>query len=446
MPLLSVVKLRREPSHFRRLPPHRRLFMKTTERLWRFLPNCTSLRLGLFIFLIAFLVRVAFIVLFHPYRDLARYELERTAISLATTGVYGNPYAIPTGPTAHVSPGYTVLLAGLFRVFGTGISAQIIKELLASSLSSLACAVLPAVARVFRIDVRAGVLAGIVSALYPATPLVQIEGSWEAPYTALALIVLSVLTVRLWRSRDLTRGNALLHGIAWGISLLFVSALLPMFIVFVLAGTYFCRAPDARRYMSFAAVEVLVATLFLAPWAIRNQYALGSPIVTRSNFGLELRISNNDLASPDQRVNLIDGLYDKYHPLQNAAEAVKVREMGEVAYNKQAGDEAKQWIRTHPWRFLVLCLGRMRCFWLYQDPTSRMKTIFLNTTVLLGFAGLVSAFKSDAVTGIVLALVLLIYPLPSYLIHVGLRQEYPIQWLMTLLSAALIVRLIAQRT
>jgi hypothetical protein len=419
--------------------------MKTLERLWRFLPNLSSLRLGLFVFFIAFLVRVSFIVIFHPYRDLTRYELERTAISLATTGVYGNPYAIPTGPSAHVSPGYTLLLAGLFRVFGTGIPAQIVKELLAATVSSLVCALLPAAARAFNIDVRAGVLAGAVSALYPATPLVQIEGSWEAPYTALALMLLSVLTVTLWKERNLTRPNALLHGIAWGISLLFVSALLPMFVVFVIAGAYFCSIAGTRRYLSFAAVEVLVATLFLAPWAIRNYFALGSPIFTRSNFGLELRISNNDFASPDQRVNLINGLYDKYHPLQNAAEAAKVREMGEVAYNKEAGDEAKRWIEAHPAHFLALCVSRMRCFWLYQDPTSRMKTIFLNTTVLLGFAGLITTFRLHAITGFVLVLVLLIYPLPNYLIHVGLRQEYPIQWLMTLLSATLIVRLVAHR-
>lgn len=73
----------------------------------------------LLVFAVAFVVRIVMIIVFHPYRDLTRYELERTAISLATTGVYGNPYAIPTGPTAHVSPGYTLILAGLFKLFGT---------------------------------------------------------------------------------------------------------------------------------------------------------------------------------------------------------------------------------------------------------------------------------------------------------------------------------------
>lgn len=419
--------------------------MKTIGRLWDSVCNLDSFQLGLIIFLLAFLVRLAFILVFHPYRDLQRYELERTAISLAKTGVYGNPYAVPTGPTAHVSPGYTVILAGLFRLFGTGIPAEVVKELLASIVSSLVCGLLPAVARSLTIDIRAGILAGLVSALYPATPLVQIDGDWEAPYTALALMLLSLLTVRLWKRRDPTNRNALIHGFAWGISILFVSALLPMFVVFVIASIYFCRLAGVRRCLSFAGLEVLVVAVLLAPWAIRNYYALGSPILTRSNFGLELRVSNNDFASPDQRVNSLNGVYDKYHPLQNVGEARKVRAMGEVAYNKQAEDEAKQWIRSHPWRFLELCLGRVSCFWLYNDPTSPMKTLFLHMTVLLGLVGLVSVFRAEPLSGIVVLLVLLIYPLPNYLVHVGLRQEYPIEWLMTLLSAALIVRLAARR-
>ncbi len=414
--------------------------METIGRLWRSWSAASSFKLGLRIFLIALVVRLAFMVVFHPYRDLTRFELERTALSLAQTGVYGNPYAAPTGPTAHVSPGYTLILAGLFRVFGTGIPAEIVKELLASSVSSLVCALLPAAARVLGIDVRAGILAGLASALYPATPLVQIDGDWEAPYTALALIFVAMLTVRLWTEQRLSGRTALLHGLVWGVALLFVSALLTMFVVFVIAGVYFCREAGLRKYLAFAGLEVLVVALCLAPWAIRNDRALGSPILTRSNLGLELRVSNNDLASPDQHINSIDGVYDKYHPLQNVGEAIKVRQLGEVAYNQQAGEQAKEWIRTHPIRFLELCLGRVRCFWLYQDPTSPMKTLFLNATVLLGLAGLVGIFRAAPVTGVVAMLILLIYPLPNYLIQVGLRQEYPIEWLMTLLTGALIVQ------
>jgi hypothetical protein len=129
-----------------------------------------------------------------------------------------------------------------------------------------------------------------------------------------------------------------------------------------------------------------------------------------------------------------------YHPLQNPAEAMKVRQMGEVAYNQQALREAIAWIRTHPAHFLKLCLERIALFWFFIDPTSQMKTLFLGGTTLLGFAGLRSFFRSGhQVLVIVLALILVVYPLPHYLIHLSLRYRYPLDWIMTLFSAVMIV-------
>ncbi|MBV8834361.1 MAG: hypothetical protein JO108_34620 [Acidobacteriaceae bacterium] len=394
---------------------------------------------GVAIFLVALTVRILFIVFAHPYHDLNRYELERTAISLATQGLYGNPYAIPTGPTAHVSPGYTILLAGIFRIFGTGTLAEIIKEIFASIVTSLACALLPWVAQNLRISREAGLLSGMFSALLPLSPLVQIDGDWEAPYTALALMLVCVLTRRLWQDRVLSNRQAVMNGFCWGMSLLFAGALLALFFILLAAGFWFCRAGGLKRYLRFACVEAAIAVLCLTPWAVRNERALRALVWTRSNFGLELRVSNNDFAYPDQRLNSLYGVYNRYHPLQSPEEAAKVRNMGEILYNAQAAAAAKDWIRNHPRKFLALCVGRFRCFWFYPDP-SRIKAILMGIVVVLGVAGLYSEWKSDRLTAALLTTVLIIYPLPSYLVHVGVRQQYPIQWILTLLGAGLVVR------
>lgn len=419
--------------------------MKTVGQLWQRLVELGPLKQGLLIFTIAFGVRVAFIFHFHTYADLSRTELERTAVSLATTGVYGNPYAVPTGPTGHVAPGYTLILAGLFRILGTGATAEIVKQLLAAIVPSLVYALLPKVAQIVLRYIDAGVLAGLVGALYPARPLVETKGDWETPYTALILALLLVITVRLWRGRKWSRRQALGQGLAWGVSLLFVPALLVMFLAFVAAGSIFRRPAEWGRYVTFATIEVAVVAACLAPWVIRNEHALGSPVVTRTNFGIELHISNNDDATPDQRVNYLAGVFDKYHPLLSRTEALKVREMGEVAYNKQVGDIAKEWIRTHPKRFLELSLGRARCYWLYYDPTSLVKTLFLGLTVLLGWAGFVVLLRRDKLAATVVGLILLIYPLPNYLVHVGLRQEYPIHWLMMILAGMFVLQMWEQK-
>jgi hypothetical protein len=392
---------------------------------------------GLLLFVLALLVRVAIIVHFRPYHDLARYELERTAISLAQTGVYGNPYAIPTGPTAHVSPGYTLILAALFRFFGTGTLAEIIKELLASSVTALEIALLPAIAAALSLTRRAGFLAGVVMAVYPARPMVEIDGDWEAPYMALALMLVAALAVQLWNTHKLQIASSVRAGILWGIAILFVSALLPLLVVFLVVGAFWQRA-QIKRYFTFAALEVVIVAACLAPWVIRNYFALGSPVVTRTNGGIELRISNNDAAVADQRENALHGLFDRYHPLQSPAEALRVRQLGEVEYNRQAMNQAKRWIASHPARFIELTLGRVRCFWFYVDPTSRSKTVFLWLVNIFGLAGLAVALWRKARAGIILGLIALVYPLPNYLVHVGLRQSYPMEWVMLLLASALL--------
>ncbi len=401
------------------------------------LRSASPVRLGALLFAVAFLVRIAVIIFFHPYHDLARYELERTAISLATTGVYGNPYAIPTGPTAHVAPGYTLILAALFHLFGTGTTAEIIKELLATAVTSFEIALLPAVAAALSFDRRAGFVAGLIMALYPARPLVEIDGDWETPYIALALMLAAVLAMRLRKNNDLSWKAAIRHGVCWGVALLFVSALLLVFVALIFFEAIW-RRKQVRPYFAFALVELAVVAVCLFPWIVRNDLALGFPVVTRSNAGIELRISNNDYAVADQRENLQHGLFNRYHPLQSPSEALKVRQSGEIEYNREARAEATRWISQHPARFLELTLGRIRCFWFYIDPTSRVKTIFLWCVSLCGFAGLVVALRQKSIAGYILGVIVLVYPIPNYLVHVGLRQSYPVEWLMLLLGAGLL--------
>jgi hypothetical protein len=204
-------------------------------------------------------------------------------------------------------------------------------------------------------------------------------------------------------------------------------------------GAYFCRVAGVSKYARFAAVELAVAALCLAPWIIRNYYALGAPVVTRTNFGLEMRVSNNDFATPNERRNDDLGVYRRYHPLQSPEQALRVRQMGEVAYNRQELRDAKQWIRTHPARFLQLCLGRAREFWFFPDRTSPVKTAYLDLIGALGFVGLIVVLRRQPLSGIVLLIILLVYPLPNYLVHVGLRQRFPLDWMLTLLSVTAIV-------
>lgn len=50
-------------------------------------------------------------------------ETGRAAISLLHHGLLGDPYLLPTGPTAHVSPAHAAYLAAVFWLFGENTPA-----------------------------------------------------------------------------------------------------------------------------------------------------------------------------------------------------------------------------------------------------------------------------------------------------------------------------------
>jgi hypothetical protein len=385
----------------------------------------------LLLFVLGFASRTGLVVLTHQYRDTTRYELQREAYSLATTGTLGNPYAIETGPSAHVSPGYPIILAGIYCMFGAGERGEMVKEIAASTVSAAGWAMLPVAASALSLTAVVGFLAGFVGALLPLKLSVETKGDWEAPYTALAVMLIACMSASLWRQKRFTISHALRSGAAWGISLLFVSALLPVLLTFAVAG--FFRAPFSR-YGRFLAVQLTVVALLLLPWILRNQRALGSPISTRSNFGLELRLSNNDLAGPLERDNYERGVYHVYHPLQNVKEAERLRALGEPAFNREATQEALDWTFHHPARFATLTAQRIFYFWFQPVPGQTGKAVILGVEAILGLLGLGLFLRANFWSALPLALFVLVLPLPNYLVHVGLRHRFGLDWICLLLS------------
>ena len=96
--------------------------------------------------------------------------------------------------------------------------------------------------------------------------------------------------------------------------------------------------PAARRWLG-AALVLLGMTLACVPWTIRNHRALGGLFFLRSNFGLELRMGNHEGAGANLALSARGGT--ERHPRTNEDEARKVKELGELAYMRAAGREAR---------------------------------------------------------------------------------------------------------
>jgi hypothetical protein len=71
----------------------------------------------------------------------------------------------------------------------------------------------------------------------------------------------------------------------------------------------------------------------------------------------------------------------------------------------------------------------------------RIKYFILALIHFTGLFGLLYLFRRNPVAATVLSMILLLYPIPNYLIHVGPRQSYPIDWILDLLMLSLVVPL-----
>jgi hypothetical protein len=362
-------------------------------------------------------------------------EMENIARSLALHGTFADPYLLPTGPTAHTAPGYPIVLGLIFLLFGVGAAGETASRIVSAMVSSIPYALLPRVSAVLGLPRFTGVVAGLLAALAPYKGYVEgSRDSVDQPYVALALVLLFLYTGKRWASVAETSSPAA-RGLWWGLASLF-SPILGVVFGAVLAYEILAM----RRYAGLAAALAAFAAV-QAPWAIRNWIEFRALVPTRSNFGLELRISNLPESFALMEDNVSHGIMRRYHPGLNADEARKVAAEGEMAYTRAEMADARAEIRRDPAHFLRLTGERFWRFWL--APSRRFKTTAASTAItLLGLLGLCLLPANPATR--LTWLILLAYPLVYYFIQVDARYTYPLGWIF-LTPAVQVVMLAAKR-
>jgi hypothetical protein len=178
----------------------------------------------------------------------------------------------------------------------------------------------------------------------------------------------------------------------------------------------------------------LTPALMLAPWVIRNQRVLGSPGWTRSNFGLEMALSNTEGSAPTLEQNVLPGgIHSRMHPWFNRAELGKVAAMGEIDYNREKLQKAKVWIAGHPAGFLWLTVRRFAFFW-FPVMVRPVQTALNALITLLAFFGLVVWFRQASPVRMLPVLFIATYPLPYYVIETSSRYRFPLEPIMLLFA------------
>ena len=416
------------------------LLSRMLEKIFRLLKSAWFIAAAGMLLRVAFLVYKAHVI---PAVVLAEVPFQNEVGNVASALAQGRGFCClfrqPTGPTAWLAPVYPLLVAGIFKVFGTfTLRSFLAAALLNCIFSASACIPLFAVGKqIGKPDIA--VLAAWFWAAFPSGIILPFEWIWDTSLSALLAALLLWATIRLIgfpRRRDFA-----LYGLLSGFSLLTnpaLGALLP----FLLGWVVYQDRANRTQLLRGALLAVATILFTCLPWIVRNEIQFHRFIPLRSNFKYEFWSGNNEIF--DERSREINRItrYEQVHLYAKD---------GESAFLDEKWQKGLNFVATHPALYAQLFGRRIVTTWLgTQSPvhdflqTDVLLVRFLllwNAFVLLGvIIGLVRLFLWRSVYFFPLALFPLIFPLTFYIAHTSLRHRHPCDPILALLMAVAMSR------
>jgi 4-amino-4-deoxy-L-arabinose transferase-like glycosyltransferase len=362
-------------------------------------------------------------------------EMSFMADSLLSGYGLGSPFGGNTGPTAMFAPLYPLFVAAVFGVFGTGSTASAAALMLIHLAANLVTiALLMSVAR-RQFGASVALIAGGFWAL--SLPLWWLPTIlWDTNLTICLLLGLIALALYVQRRPNIR--TWIEFGAYSGLAALFNPAL--VLTIAGVAATTACTAaghPEGRsrkRWLQVAA-GALVFLLIYAPWPIRNERVFHAFVPLRTAVGLDVWMGNHAGATGYLQENLF--------PTFNPAELQAYNREGEIAYTHGKMKLAEEFIASHPLLFVQMTAARMARFWLGTGSSGGSIFFPLHGTLtfVLGACGLWLLFRRKKGLALLLAVPLLLFPLPYYVSHAEFRFRLVIDPILTLLGAYAVVEL-----
>jgi hypothetical protein len=352
-------------------------------------------------------------------------ELGAIAWSLAETGQFANPYVIETGLTAHLPPVPPAILALVLSLFGRTWQAGYVFAGFTVMTVAVAYALIPWIAGKLGMGKPVGCIAGVAGAL-----IIELETPDHGEGLAgIALGLMLAAFLKRWSNGRNSFLSSLLLGLGIGASF---HVQPPILLVFLGYFAFEIGRLKGTGKLAMSGVLALGVVLACVPWAWRNYNVFHEFFFIRSNLGLELRMGNSPGAAATFAA--MDRQGRSYqHPRLLVAEALKVKELGEVAYMRRALNDALNWIEENLEEFLKLTFLRFFHFWVI--PPSRSPTAaFLTAFTILAILGVRQVFPGLSLPQrIALLAPLITYPLIYYLVPFMPRYRTPIDWMIFML-------------
>lgn len=284
-------------------------------------------------------------------------EAQGVARAFAQGRGLADPYFAGSGPSAHLMPTTPVLAGSLYQLLGVGTLAEVILQLLAFVEVFTAYALLALCFHLLAVPRRVILATFGFLALVPVFmgPETLDYRYWDGALASLLLALAILATVHPKRPKRLVSvGMGLLVAVAC-----FVSPPVGIASIFMMAA----RCVIDREWRVAALVTasfIAFATAIFTPWAMRNERVLGSPVLLRSNLGLELAIGYSPAAARDDSKLAFDQRLAEIHPTISRAAQARYMAMGEVTYFNALKVQTLAWIAGHPAESVRLSLRHVR--------------------------------------------------------------------------------------
>lgn len=413
-------------------------------------------------FSVAFAVRVLYILLAHTYKVRPSddhfefgWEMGRIGRALAMGNGYSDPFTGHTGPSAWTPPLYTLLVGGVFKVFGVYTKTSAFALLTVNSLLSAWTAVLVWEIGWRCFNRRVALWSGRLWALYPAAMQYAVRWIWEMCLTAALFTAIVVLCLRMRGvgerepPRQTWQQWAAL-GVLWGLLALSNPtplAMLPVLSLWVLLAPEGGVSLPERvlQRLPAAGLALLLFVLTLAPWTARNYAVFHRFIPLRDNFGAENFEGNSDWSTGFS--------WGRTVPLENQRILAEYTAKGEPAWVAERGAKAWMWIGTHPRRFVELTGKRVWMYWagvpkpIEGSPVleyGRLASFqFLS---LAGLFGLALAVRRRVPGAWIFLATFVLLPLPYYIATVQARFRHMLEPLICVLGVYLFQSAVRRRS
>ena len=308
----------------------------------------------------------------------------------------GGPYQWgPGGEKVFRTPGYPVLLAPIFLVFGEDASPMWGRALSAVLGMAAVAAVWLLARQLF--DRRAALVAAAMAAFYPEAIALGALVLSEAPFSVLVPLNLSAW-VAAWRAERTSR--AVVWSLGCGLIAAAAALMRPSWLLFIpfAAGIGVLAGPRRGRQAMLAGAMLVGLALGMAPWWIRNARVVGHLVPTTLQVGASLYDGLNPAADGSSNLDFM-AKFTRQQRQRYARLIAERPDEFEYLLDRRIREAAVDWACQHPGRVIELAGIKFLRMWNLWPNERALAGLPVRLAVAVSYLpilvlGLVGAWKT----------------------------------------------------